>query len=72
MLTAFLEIDVPVIAAINGPPVSHSELPPLSNVVLAADHTVFRDATHFVDGIPPGTGCTFRPTEDSRRSKHRS
>jgi enoyl-CoA hydratase/carnithine racemase len=56
MLTAFLEIEVPVIAAINGPAVSHSELPLLSDVVLAADHTVFRDATHFVAGIPPGDG----------------
>jgi enoyl-CoA hydratase/carnithine racemase len=54
MLTAFLEIEAPVIAAINGPALSHLELALLSDVVLAADHTVFGDPTHFVAGIPPG------------------
>jgi enoyl-CoA hydratase/carnithine racemase len=56
MLTAFLDIQVPVISAINGPAVSHSELPLLADVVLAADTAVFQDATHFIAGIPPGDG----------------
>lgn len=56
MLAAFLDIGVPVISAINGPAVSHSELPLLADVVLAADTTVFQDATHFIAGLPPGDG----------------
>lgn len=56
MLQAFLDIEVPVIAAINGPVVTHSELPLLADVVLASDTTVFRDATHFVAGLPPTDG----------------
>lgn len=56
MLLELLEIEVPVIAAINGPAYSHSELPLLADIVLASDTTVFRDATHFRDGIPPGDG----------------
>lgn len=56
MLTSFLDIEVPVIAAINGPALAHSELPLLADVVLAADHTSFQDATHFIAGLPPGDG----------------
>lgn len=56
MLTSFLDINVPVIAAINGPVFAHSELPVLADIVLAADTTVFRDATHVLAGIPPGDG----------------
>jgi enoyl-CoA hydratase/carnithine racemase len=56
MLAAFLDIEVPVIAAVNGPAVSHSELPLLADAVLAADTTIFQDATHFIVGAPPGDG----------------
>jgi enoyl-CoA hydratase/carnithine racemase len=56
MLSAFLDIQVPVIAAINGPVVSHSELPLLADVVLATPETIFQDATHFIVGLPPGDG----------------
>jgi enoyl-CoA hydratase/carnithine racemase len=56
LLQAFLDIEVPVISAINGPVVTHSETPLLADVVLAADDTVFQDATHFLQGLPPGDG----------------
>jgi enoyl-CoA hydratase/carnithine racemase len=56
MLTSFLDIPVPVIAAINGPALSHSELPLLADVVLSSDNTEFQDATHFIAGLPPGDG----------------
>jgi enoyl-CoA hydratase/carnithine racemase len=56
MLTALLDIEVPVIGVVNGPALSHSELVVMSDAVLAADHATFRDATHFVAGIPPGDG----------------
>jgi enoyl-CoA hydratase/carnithine racemase len=56
LLQAFLDIEVPVISAINGPVVSHSETPLLADVVLATENTVFQDATHFLNGIPPADG----------------
>jgi enoyl-CoA hydratase/carnithine racemase len=56
LLRAFLDIEVPVISAINGPVVTHSETPLLADVVLASEDTVFQDATHFVKGLPPGDG----------------
>jgi enoyl-CoA hydratase/carnithine racemase len=56
MLAAFLDIEVPVIAAVNGPALSHSELALLSDVVLVDDTTFFQDATHFLQGIAPGDG----------------
>ena len=56
MLMNLLDIDVPVISAINGPALIHSELPVLADVVLAADTTAFRD-THMNIGVVPGDGC---------------
>jgi enoyl-CoA hydratase/carnithine racemase len=56
MIAAFTDIPVPVIAAINGPVFTHSELPLLADVVLADTNTAFRDGTHAVAGLPPGDG----------------
>jgi enoyl-CoA hydratase/carnithine racemase len=56
MLTSLLDIEVPVIGAVNGPALSHSEMVVMSDVVLAAEHATFQDATHFIVGIPPGDG----------------
>jgi enoyl-CoA hydratase/carnithine racemase len=56
MLNSFLDIPVPVISAINGPAYTHSELPLLGDVVLAAESAEFKDSTHFIAGIPPGDG----------------
>jgi enoyl-CoA hydratase/carnithine racemase len=57
LLTNLLDIEVPVIAAINGPARIHPEIPVLADVVLAADTTVFQDAPHFMSGIVPGDGA---------------
>lgn len=56
MLRNFVGLEIPVIAAINGPVVSHSELPLLADVVLISENTEFSDVTHFVQGIPPADG----------------
>jgi enoyl-CoA hydratase/carnithine racemase len=56
MLRNFVGLEIPVIAAINGPVVSHSELPLLADVVLISDTAEFSDASHFVYGIPPADG----------------
>src|SRR5258708_7411656 len=42
-----LEIEQPMIAALNGPVSIHSEIPLLCDIVLAAEHTVLADAVHF-------------------------
>jgi enoyl-CoA hydratase/carnithine racemase len=50
-----LDIEVPVISAINGPAYRHMELPLLSDIVLAADTAVFEDPGHFTAGnLVPG------------------
>jgi enoyl-CoA hydratase/carnithine racemase len=49
-----LEIDVPIVCALNGPVNVHSELAVLCDVVIAADHAYFQDAPHFPGGLVPG------------------
>lgn len=51
-----LEIEVPVIGAVNGNAFIHSELIVLSDIVLAAEHTRFADKAHFPLGAVPGDG----------------
>lgn len=54
LVDQMLAIEVPVIAAVNGPVTVHSELAVLCDVVLAAEHTYFQDAPHFPGGLVPG------------------
>ena len=56
LLMNLLNIEVPVIAAINGPATVHAELGLLADIVLAADTATFRDAPHFRYGTVPGDG----------------
>ncbi len=56
LLMNLLEIQAPMIAAINGPATVHAELGLLCDITLAADHTVFRDAPHYPSGLVPGDG----------------
>jgi enoyl-CoA hydratase/carnithine racemase len=49
-----LEIDVPIIGAINGPCTVHSELAVLCDVVLITQDTFFQDAPHFPEALVPG------------------
>src|SRR6202043_3825594 len=51
-----LNIEVPMIAAVNGPALIHAELAVLCDIVLAADHAEFQDAPHLPLGIVPGEG----------------
>jgi hypothetical protein len=51
-----LNIEVPIIAAVNGPALIHAELAVLCDIVLAAEHAEFQDAPHFPNGIVPGDG----------------
>jgi enoyl-CoA hydratase/carnithine racemase len=56
-LMNFLNIEVPVISAVNGPAWRHSELPLLADIVLAAESAQFQDCSHFTGGsLVPGDG----------------
>ncbi|MCE4555605.1 enoyl-CoA hydratase/isomerase family protein [Roseateles cellulosilyticus] len=59
VLMNILDIEVPVIAALNGPVRLHSEYVLLSDIVLAAPTTVFQDRPHFDFGIVPGDGVNL-------------
>lgn len=56
MVENFLAIDVPIIAAVNGPCNMHSEIPLMSDIVLCSDDTWFDDGPHFARGMVPGDG----------------
>ena len=57
LLTNLLSIEVPVIAAVNGPVTNHPEIPVMCDIVLAADTATFQDGPHFPSGIVPGDGA---------------
>jgi len=56
VLMNLLDIEVPLIAAVNGPARLHSEYILLADIVLATPSTVFQDKPHFEFGIVPGDG----------------
>jgi enoyl-CoA hydratase/carnithine racemase/DNA-binding CsgD family transcriptional regulator len=49
-------LEVPVVAAVNGPASVHSEYVLLADIVIAADTTVFSDFPHLTFGIVRGDG----------------
>ncbi len=56
LLMNHLSIEVPMIAAVNGPAHRHAEIAILCDVVLAASHATFQDSAHFPNGTVPGDG----------------
>ncbi|PNP73355.1 hypothetical protein FNYG_13253 [Fusarium nygamai] len=56
LLQNLLEIEVPMIAAVNGPVHIHSELPTLCDIVIASETASFADKPHFPGGTVPGDG----------------
>ena len=56
LLMNLLNIEVPVISAINGPATRHPEIPLLADIVLASADTVIQDSAHFRGGLVPGDG----------------
>lgn len=59
VLMNVLDIEVPLIAAVNGPVRLHSEYVLLADIVLATPSTVFQDKPHFEFGIVPGDGVNL-------------
>jgi enoyl-CoA hydratase/carnithine racemase len=56
LLMALLDIEVPVIAAVNGPAYRHAEIPFLCDIVIAAEDAVFEDKGHVPYGLVSGDG----------------
>jgi hypothetical protein len=56
ILMNILDIEAPLIAAVNGPARLHTEFVLLADIVLATPSTVFQDKPHFDFGIVPGDG----------------
>ncbi|MDE2331313.1 MAG: enoyl-CoA hydratase/isomerase family protein [Bradyrhizobium sp.] len=56
VLMNILDIEVPMITALNGPVLLHSEYALLTDIILATPETVFQDKPHFEFGIVPGDG----------------
>ena len=56
LIDRLLAIEVPVIAAVNGPVDVHAELALLSDIVLCTEDSYFQDAAHVPSGLVPGDG----------------
>lgn len=56
LLRNLLDIEVPVIGAVNGPATIHAELALLSDITLATDTAVFQDKPHIPFATVPGDG----------------
>jgi enoyl-CoA hydratase/carnithine racemase len=52
----YLDIEVPVIAAVDGPARVHADLAFAADIVLASDRAIFQDAAHLLGGLPPTDG----------------
>jgi enoyl-CoA hydratase/carnithine racemase len=63
IIQGMLDVEIPMICAVNGPVVIHSEQALLCDIVLAADHATFRDAGHFPAGLIPGDGIAVAWSE---------
>jgi enoyl-CoA hydratase/carnithine racemase len=57
LLMNHLEIQAPMIAAVNGPATMHGEIALLCDIVLAAEGAAFQDSLHFRKGVLPGDGA---------------
>ena len=56
LLRNLLDIEVPVIGAVNGPATIHSELALLSDITLASETALFQDQPHIPFSTVPGDG----------------
>lgn len=59
LLRNLLDIEVPVIAAVNGPATIHSEMAVLSDITLASETAIFQDMPHIPFMTVPGDGIAM-------------
>lgn len=69
---SLLNLEIPVIAAVNGPCMIHAELALLNDIVIASDNASFRDGHYTGMGIVPGDGVhtLFRELLGHNRGKY--
>lgn len=56
MLMGLLDVEVPMIGAVNGPALVHAELAAMCDIVICTDDSSFADLPHFPAGVVPGDG----------------
>ena len=56
VLQRLLELEMPIVAAVNGPATVHSEYALLADIVVASDDAIFMDKPHLGFNIVPGDG----------------
>ncbi len=56
IMQRLVDLEMPIVAAVNGPAAVHSEYVLIADIVIAADTTVFSDFPHLTFGIVPGDG----------------
>ena len=56
IMQRLVDLEMPIVAAVNGPASVHSEYVLLADIIIAADTTVFTDFPHLTFGIVPGDG----------------
>jgi enoyl-CoA hydratase/carnithine racemase len=56
VLRRLLELEMPIIGAVNGPATVHSEYVLLDDIVIASEDSVFADKPHISFNIVPGDG----------------
>ncbi len=64
LMTRLLDIEIPIIAAVNGPAKRHCELALMSDIVIATPEATFEDTAHFELGSQvPGDGMAVVLTQ---------
>jgi len=72
VLQRLADLEMPIIAAINGPVSIHSEYALLADVIVASETTTFSDYPHLTFGLVPGDGIhtVWEETLGVNRARH--
>lgn len=72
VLQRLVDLEMPIVAAVNGPATVHSEYVLLGDVVVASETTTFSDFPHLTFGIVPGDGIqiVWEEVLGLNRSRH--
>ena len=72
VMQRLVDLEMPIVAAVNGPATVHSEYVLVADIVVAADTTVFSDFPHPAFGLVPGDGIvlTWEETIGFNRARY--
>jgi len=72
VMQRLVDLEMPIVAAVNGPASVHSEYVLVADIVIAADTTVFTDFPHLTFGLVPGDGIylTWEETIGLNRARY--